>query len=57
MGDAPILTDTQRLVLANLILGRENAQLKLDLFIRDARVVGYDLQTDGTYVPSPPVTL
>lgn len=48
--DTPSLTDLQRLVLANLLLGRENAQLKLDLFLKDVTVPGYDLQTNGDYV-------
>ncbi len=51
--DAPQLTDIQRLVLTNLLMGRELAQLKLDAFIKDTTVPGYDLQSNGDYVPKP----
>lgn len=48
--DAPKLTDVQRLTLQNLILSRDNAQLRLDAFVQSITVPGYDLTTTGDYV-------
>jgi hypothetical protein len=51
---APKLTTEQRLVLANLILTRDNAQLKLDAFVQSITVPGFDLTTAGDYVAKAP---
>lgn len=50
LADAPKLTDVQRLTLTNLILARDNAQLRLDALVRELTVTGYDLTTTGDYV-------
>lgn len=47
---APKLTDVQRLTLSNLLLARDNAQLRLDAYVKDIAVPGYDLTTAGEYV-------
>lgn len=49
----PKLTEVQKLTLTNLILMRDNAQLRLDAFVKELTVAGYDLTTAGDYVKTP----
>ena len=51
--EAPTLTDLQKLTLQNLLLARDNAQLRLDAYVKELTVPGYDLVGTGTYVKTP----